>query len=174
MEPMDLAGTDPDFLSALAAQPETALIRACFTCRTCTASCPVTMVNGAFDPVKVIRLAAYGFKEAVLGSSEIWLCATCYSCQERCPQKVPITDVMTLLKNMACAEGFIPHGVRLQRDALFKGGGRMYPIDDFDNRKRIKAGLPELPTSCEAAALLFPGDAGTEAAGSGPPAREDR
>jgi len=121
-------------------------------------SCPVTVVNPLFDPVKIIRKAAYGLKGAVLESRELWLCTGCYACQERCPQKVPITDFMTLLKTIAFAEGHAPPGVRLQRDTVVKGGGRIYPIDDFDNKKRLKAGLPELPVSCEAAAILFPGD----------------
>jgi heterodisulfide reductase subunit C2 len=163
MRPMDLGDTDPLFVSTLAERPESAGISACFTCRTCTASCPV----------KVIRLAAYGFKDVVLKSTEIWLCAGCYTCQERCPQKVPITDFMTLLKNMACAEGCVPHGVRLQRDTVLKGGGRMYPIDEFDNKKRLKAGLPELPVSCEAAALLFEGDKATGDFGSERQLREN-
>jgi len=38
---------------------------------------------------------------------------------------------------------------------LVKGEGRIYPIDDFDNKKRNKAGLPPLPTSCDAIKELF-------------------
>jgi heterodisulfide reductase subunit C len=171
MESTDLGASDQEFLSTLAARPETSLIWACFTCRTCTVSCPVTVVNPLFDPVKIIRKAAYGLKEAVLDSSEIWLCTGCYTCQERCPQKVPITDFMTLLKNIAFAEGRGPSGVRLQRETVVNGGGRIYPIDEFDNKKRSKAGLPELPVSCEAAAILFPGD---PAAGGQEPETSER
>jgi heterodisulfide reductase subunit C len=170
MELMDLGASDQEFISMLVARPETSLIWACFTCRTCTVSCPITVVNPSFDPVKIIRKAAYGLKESVLEKSEIWLCTGCYACQERCPQKVPITDFMTLLKNIAYAEGHGPPGVRLQRDTVLKGGGRIYPIDEFDNKKRLKAGLPELPVSCEAAAILFPG--GPAAGGSEPETSE--
>jgi heterodisulfide reductase subunit C2 len=173
MELVDLEGSDREFISTLAARPETSLIWACFTCRTCTVSCPVTVVNPLFDPVKLIRKAAYGLKQAVLESSELWLCTGCYTCQERCPQKVPITDFMTLLKNIAYAEGHAPPGVRLQWDAVVKGGGRIYPIDEFDNKKRLKAGLPELPVSCEAAAILFPGDATTAGPKPETPEREN-
>jgi len=127
-------------------------------------------VKPSFDPVKIVRKAAYGFKAAVLESGEIWLCTGCYACQERCPQKVPITDFMTLLKNLAYAEGHAPPGVRLQRDTVVKGGGRIYPIDEFDNKKRLKAGLPELPVSCEASTALFPQD--QESSGPVPEARK--
>lgn len=62
---------------------------------------------------------------------------------------------MTLLKNMAVKEGHIPAGIRAQRD-LVKGGGRIYPIDDFDNKKRSKIDLPPIPTTCGIVKVLFP------------------
>jgi heterodisulfide reductase subunit C len=69
---------------------------------------------------------------------------------------------MTLLKNRAIKEGFAPPGIRAQLK-LVTGDGRIYPIDDFDNKKRSKAGLPVLPTSCEEIKKLFHGqDAATD------------
>jgi heterodisulfide reductase subunit C len=62
---------------------------------------------------------------------------------------------MVVLKNMALKEGHAPTGIRAQLD-LVKGQGRIYPLDDFDNKKRNKAGLPSLPTSCEIIQELFP------------------
>ena len=50
-----------------------------------------------------------------------------------------VTDFMTLLKNMAVREGHAPSGIKAQMD-LTKGQGRIYPLDDFDNKKRKKAG----------------------------------
>ena len=99
-------------------------------------------------------MALYGLREEILESDFIWLCSSCYACQERCPQGVSITDFMTLLKNMAIRDGHAPAGIRAQLK-LVKGEGRIYPIDDFDNKKRNKAGLPPLPTSCEAIKKLF-------------------
>jgi len=55
---------------------------------------------------------------------------------------------MTALKNMAVKQGHAPAGIRAQMD-IVKQAGRIYPLDDFDNKKRAKAGLPELPTSCD-------------------------
>ena len=128
---------------------------ACFNCRTCTASCPVTAVNDKFNPQRIIRMALYGLRKEVLGSDFIWLCSSCYACQERCPQGVSITEFMILLKNMAIKEGNAPQGVRAQRD-IIKAKGRIYSIDDFDNKKRNKVDLPSLPTTCEAVKYLFP------------------
>ncbi len=157
MPDIDLGKTDPNFKKELAAQPSGEKIFACFTCRTCVASCPITAVNQTFNPVRIIRMALYGLRDEVLGSNFIWLCSSCYACQERCPQGVGITEFMTLLKNMAVKDGHVPSGIRAQRD-LVMNQGRIYPIDDFDNKKRNKIDLPSLPTSCHAVKDLFPSD----------------
>jgi len=154
MGTIDLDRGDPGFVKELTGQPEGEMISACFTCRTCVASCPISAINREFNPAKIIRMALYGLKEEVLNSDFIWLCSTCYACQERCPQGVSITEFMTLLKNMAIKAGHAPAGIRAQLK-LVKGEGRIYPIDDFDNKKRNKAGLPPLPTSCGAIKELF-------------------
>lgn len=145
---------DPDFRNKLAKQPGGEKIAACFMCRTCTASCPITAVNEKFNPLRIIRMALYGLKEEVLTSDFIWLCSSCYACQERCPQGVGITEFMTLLRNLAVKEGRMPRGVKAQMD-IIKAKGRIYPIDEFDNKKRNKAGLPALPTTCEVVKKLF-------------------
>ncbi len=151
---IDLEKSDLKFLKEIIARPGGELISACFTCRTCAASCPITAVNNRFNPLWIIRMVLYGLKEEVLKSDFIWLCSSCYACQERCPQGVSITELMTLLKNMAVEEGYAPAGIKVQRE-LVTGQGRIYPIDDFDNKKRDKIGLPPLPTSCEVVKELF-------------------
>ena len=154
MGKLELDQADPDFREELSKEPGSEKISACFMCRTCVASCPIAEVDQRFNPLKIIRLALYGFKKEALGSDFIWLCSNCYSCQERCPQGVSITEFMTILKNMAVKEGNVPVGIRAQMD-LVKGEGRIYPIDDFDNKKRGKTGLPALPTSCQVVKKLF-------------------
>ncbi|MFH1350556.1 MAG: 4Fe-4S dicluster domain-containing protein [Pseudomonadota bacterium] len=151
---INLDKADPNFKYELTKQPGGEKIMACFTCRTCTASCPITAVNEKFNPLRIIRMALYGLKEEVLESDFIWLCSSCYACQERCPQGVNITELMTLLKNMAVKEGKAPKGIRAQLD-LVKTHGRIYPLDDFDNKKRNKIDLPSLPTSCDVVKELF-------------------
>ena len=144
---IDLSEADPNFREELARGPGAEKISACFVCRTCTASCPISAVEEKFNPFRIIRLALYGLKDEVLKSDFIWLCSSCYACQERCPQGVSITEFMTLLKNLAFKEGYAPAGIRTQV-GLIRDQGRIYPIDEFDNTKRNKAGLPSLPTSC--------------------------
>ncbi|MDZ7696847.1 MAG: 4Fe-4S dicluster domain-containing protein [Deltaproteobacteria bacterium] len=154
MTTIDLNKVDPYFVRDLMNQPGGEEIEACFSCRTCAASCPIAAINDRFNPTRIIRMTLYGMKKEILSSDFIWLCSSCYACQERCPQGVSITDIMTLLKNMAVKEGYTPSGIKAQMD-LIKGNGRIYPLDDFDNKKRGKAGLPPLPTSCEVVKDLF-------------------
>ena len=147
--------TDPNFWKELAEQPGGEKIAACYMCRTCTASCPITAVNQRFNPLRIIRMTLYGLRREVLESDFIWLCSSCYSCQERCHQGVSITEFMTLLKNSAFKEGHMPAGIKAQMD-IIRGEGRIYPIDEFDNKKRNKIDLPSLPTSCEVVKDLLP------------------
>ena len=151
---IDLEKGDPAFKNEILGQTGGEEITACFACRTCSASCPITAVNSGFNPVRIIRMALYGLREKVLGSEFIWLCSNCYACQERCPQGVCITELMTVLKNMAVNAGYMPQGIRAQKDIVSKTG-RIYPLDDFDNKKRNKIGLPSLPTACDAIGELL-------------------
>jgi heterodisulfide reductase subunit C len=151
---INLDKADPDFRKELSERLGGEKIMACFTCRTCVASCPITAVNDKFNPLRIIRMALYGLRKEVLGSDFIWLCSSCYACQERCPQGVSITEFMTLLKNMAKREGNAPPGIRAQ-DEIIRKHGRIYPLDEFDNKKRNKIDLPSLPITCEVVKDLF-------------------
>lgn len=113
----------------------------CFSCRTCTASCPVMRIDSKYNPRKIIRMALLGVD--VLNEDFIWLCSTCYTCYERCPQGVRVTEVMNVLKNMAVEKGHIPMSFKKQIE-LLESHGRLYEISDFDNKKRARSGLPEI------------------------------
>jgi len=95
-----------------------------------------------------------GLKERVLKSDFVWLCSTCYACQERCPQGVKIFEIMTLLKNMAVKEGYIHPSFKKQAE-LVRDLGRLYEIDDFDNKKRERLGLPPVKKVIEEVGEIF-------------------
>ena len=142
---------------AFAEQLSDAKLSACLMCRACTAVCPITRLNDSFNPFRFVRLALFGYIEEVLESGLIWLCSNCYACQEKCPHGVKIPDLMTALKNHGLKTGHAPREVRLQMN-IIKDNGRIYPIDEFDNKKRGKLSLPSLPISCEAVSTLFKED----------------
>jgi heterodisulfide reductase subunit C2 len=134
---------DPSFKHRVAAQLGGQGIKACFACKACTAACPVKGVESRYDPRKIIRMALLGMTKEVLESDFIWLCSSCYGCQEVCPQHVSFTEVIFAIKNLAALEACIPPGLTVQR-TLLKSHGRLYEITEFENDKRKKMGLPPI------------------------------
>lgn len=82
----------------------------CFTCSTCSNSCPVVFnyknSREAIDlfPHQIIRAAVFGFTDIAFRSRMLWSCLGCYQCQEACPQGVRITDIFYELKNIAISQ----------------------------------------------------------------------
>jgi len=145
---------NPNFKHEIQAEPGGENITRCFACGTCTATCPIREVNEKYNPRKIIRMALLGMKERVLSSDFIWLCAGCYSCTERCPQDVKITDLMNAIKNIAVKEGHI-HPSFVAQMGFLNSHGRLYEIGEFDNKKRVKAGLPQIEESAKDTKKLF-------------------
>jgi len=145
---------DNKFREEIINEPGGERIAYCFACGTCAASCPVRSVEEKYNPRKIIRMALLGMKDEVLSSDFVWLCSACYSCQERCPQGVKITDIMTVLKNLAIKNGYIHPSLVMQIEPI-KKLGRIYEIDDFDNRKREKAGLPPIKPKIDVVERIF-------------------
>jgi len=79
----------------------------CMQCGTCSATCPVSHYMD-YTPRRIIDMVRQGFKEEVLNSFTLWVCASCYSCMVECPRGIKITDVMYALKREAIKQGFHP------------------------------------------------------------------
>jgi len=125
----------------------------CYACGTCASGCPVHAQRPEFDPRRIIRMVLLEQEDALIESGVIWLCSTCYTCMERCPQQVGCAQIITELRNIAAAEGRLPEGFKMQLEAL-RTFGRVYEIEDFDNKKREKLGLAALQTRVPLEPLL--------------------
>lgn len=76
----------------------------CLQCGTCGGSCP----SGAdmdSSPRRLFALLMAHMDEDVLESNTPWYCVSCYYCTVRCPQDIPITDLMYTIKQKAIQAG---------------------------------------------------------------------
>ncbi len=108
MNKIKLSEMDANFKNEVASKSGAEHFKRCFTCGTCTASCPVAEVNDDYDPRKLIRMILLGMKKETLSSDTIWMCSRCYTCYALCPQGVKFTDVLGVLRDMAVKEGYVP------------------------------------------------------------------
>jgi ferredoxin len=77
-------------------------ISACFSCGTCTATCPLSQSDGTF-PRRIIRYAQLGLKDALLSSKELWTCYQCGECAETCPTQADPSEFMAATRRYAIA-----------------------------------------------------------------------
>jgi len=103
-------------------------VSACIQCGTCTGGCPSGR-RTAYRTRTIIKKIQLGLTEEVLSDKELWFCSTCYTCLERCPRGVPVTDVIIYLRNLAVQRGYIqaPHYVLCK---MFYNTGHGVPIND--------------------------------------------
>lgn len=90
------------------ATPGGELLAKCLQCGSCGGSCP----SGAdmdHTPRALFALINAGMEDEVLSSNTPWYCVSCYACTTRCPQQIPITDLMYTLKEMAIRAGRYDH-----------------------------------------------------------------
>jgi nitrate reductase gamma subunit/ferredoxin len=77
-------------------------ISACFSCGTCSATCPMSQSDGTF-PRRIIRYAQLGMKDALLSSKELWACYQCGECAETCPTQADPSEFMAATRRYAIA-----------------------------------------------------------------------
>lgn len=82
-------------------------LESCIQCGTCSGVCPLSIYMD-YTPRQVMALTRSDFKNEVLRSHTIWLCASCYACSVECPREIRITDIMYELKQRAIHEEIYP------------------------------------------------------------------
>jgi heterodisulfide reductase subunit C len=115
----------------------------CYQCGTCTASCPSGRMTN-FRTRQLMRKAQLGLEDDILPTEDLWLCTTCYSCVERCPRDVEITEIIIAMRNMAVQKGYMADQHKKIGASLMKNGATI-PFDDNGRAARKSIGLPENP-----------------------------
>lgn len=121
----------------------------CYQCSTCSGGCPVALItNGKYNPRKIIEEAILGLQEKLVEKQEPnpWLCSTCQKCVELCPQKVELTEIFTLIKNLCFERGKAPDGFITQGQAVLENGIAI-PYSKAILARREKLGLPSIKTA---------------------------
>jgi heterodisulfide reductase subunit C2 len=144
------ADVDPDFKQeVMDAGAETLAI--CFQCGTCTGACP----SGRRTPYRIrqiVRKSLLGLKNEVIADDTLWMCTTCYECQERCPRGIKIVDIVKIVRNYAAQAGYMGSAHKAVGSFVIKTGHGV-PINDATMALRKSVGLDELPPTTHS----FPG-----------------
>lgn len=138
---------DPDFTAEfIDAGIET--VKHCFQCGTCSGGCP----SGRRTPYKVrqiVRKCLLGLKEEVITDDSLWMCTTCYTCQERCLRSVKIVEIIKKARNVAAHAGYMAKAHKMT-GVFVLNTGHAVPINDEVKALRAKIGLPEVPPTTHA------------------------
>ncbi|WP_432644842.1 CoB--CoM heterodisulfide reductase subunit C [Methanobrevibacter sp.] len=138
---------DPDFTAEfIDSGIET--VKHCFQCGTCSGSCP----SGRRTPYKVrqiVRKCLLGLKEEVISDDALWMCTTCYTCQERCLRSVKIVEIIKKARNIAAHAGYMAKAHKMT-GVFVLNTGHAVPINDDVKALRAKIGLSEVPPTTHA------------------------
>ncbi len=97
-------GISPFLKKLIEDVPKGERIMHCLQCGSCGGSCP-NSADMDHTPRKLFAMIMAAMEDEVLSSNTQWCCVSCYFCTTRCPQEIPITDLMYGLKRMALAKG---------------------------------------------------------------------
>ena len=94
----------PFLAEVIEATPGGERIVHCLQCGSCGGSCP-SGADMQYTPRTLFALINANQREEVLQSNTMWCCVSCYFCTTRCPQNIPVTDLMYTLKRLAIRDG---------------------------------------------------------------------
>ena len=87
----------------------------CYQCGKCETVCPWNRVR-QFPVRKIMNQAKYGV--VPFESEDVWLCATCGRCPDRCPRGVKIIDVMRAVRRLLVPDGVVPASIPSLRSTM--------------------------------------------------------
>ena len=89
----------------------------CFQCGLCAGSCPMTGEMEIFTR-RVMHMLQLGLADEVITQRMAHLCASCHTCEVRCPRGIEIPKVVEALRQLTlrAGENFLaPEGIPKER-----------------------------------------------------------
>jgi heterodisulfide reductase subunit C len=80
----------------------------------------------------------------ILHDEDLWMCTTCYTCQERCPREIKIADTILAIRTIAVHEGIMLPAHRKVSQLVLEHGHAV-PINDDVKEKREKLKMDPIP-----------------------------
>jgi heterodisulfide reductase subunit C len=107
-------------------------VNLCYQCKKCSSGCPLRYMMD-YSPAQLIHAIRLGMKDLVYNSKTTWLCASCQTCNTRCPQEIDIPLVFDTAKSLVMREkkeSPIPNVYSFYKEALrnIKWFGRLYEL----------------------------------------------
>ncbi len=134
---------DKKFKKEVSNRPGGENINFCFSCGSCTATCPISELDDSYNPRLIIKKILLGYKEEVLQSDDLWKCIQCHRCVAHCPQNVKFAYIMQVLRNISIEEGYYPDSMLKDVTALDRSL-RQYRTELIKNKKDLKEVISEL------------------------------
>ena len=79
-------------------------VYSCYQCGRCSAGCPFAFEMDIL-PNQIIRLVQLGQEEELIGSKALFLCASCFTCQSRCPKGINMANVAEAVRYLIEPKG---------------------------------------------------------------------
>lgn len=89
----------------------------CFQCGLCAGSCPMTGEMDVYTR-RVMHMLQLGLADRVIAQKMAYLCASCHTCEVRCPRGIEIPKVVEALRLLTLRKGenyVAPEGLAKER-----------------------------------------------------------
>jgi len=142
---VNIAKLDPRFRYEIAKMPGAEKISLCYQCGTCTADCAIARFSDFYKPRRIARMVQLGLKDRLLTNNALWLCTTCFTCIDHCPQDVEVSSIVRALRNLSTRENKeMPFVFKAFASNILKTS-YVYVMPESRLRGREAQGLPPLP-----------------------------
>ena len=111
---------DNNFKNEITSRPGGENLMMCYSCGSCTATCPISEIDDSFNPRLIIKKSLLGHKEEVLDNDDLWKCIQCRRCVAHCPQNVKFADIMRVLRDLSIEANYYPETLKEKIDKLDK------------------------------------------------------